>query len=72
MFLYIFSDNSVRRVEENPTVVDLLAVSQGLLTIIKFDKRKGFLHLVKDESKLIWVPVKEAKMVSGEEGRLHT
>ncbi len=71
MFLYIFTDGQIKQVSENPTIVDLLAVSQSLLTIIKFDKKKGFFRLIKDESKLCWVPVKDAQVLTSETDRVH-
>jgi hypothetical protein len=70
MFLYLFSDGTIRQVEDNPTVLDLVALSGKLLRIIRGGEA-GYYELIKDESKLIWVPIRygESKMCS--EGKIN-
>lgn len=72
MLLYILKDGTAKHVMENPSVTDILAVSLGLLKIYKFDIHKErFLTLIKDEDSIEWVAVREAKVVSHKECRLH-
>jgi len=72
MLLYVFKDGTSKSVTENPSVADILAVSQGLLKIYKFDiVNMRFLSLVKDLDSIEWVPVRDAKVVSHKDCRIH-
>jgi hypothetical protein len=70
MYLFIFADGKTRQVEDNLTILDLLAVKQNLLTI--FCLREGRFHKVlMDEARLCYVPVHDSSLLISKEGRCH-
>lgn len=74
MFLYIFKDGTIKQVDENPSVADMLAVAMGILEIVTYDKDGKFfkkLSKVQNGEKYIWTELEEADTLICREGRVH-
>jgi hypothetical protein len=66
----VFSDGTAKAVEDNPTVADFIAVTQGLLSIY-FYKENKFYRLLKYNTDFDWISVPGAKPIQCKEGRIH-
>lgn len=72
MYLFVWATAEVRQFKDNLTVYDITAAKTGVLNIYKFDQAKGFLRLVFDLEKVVWVPVKEGRVLQTQEFRIHS
>lgn len=72
MYLFIFANGSIKKVDDNITVADMLAVKQKLLKIVRFNlEKKVFQELVIDESKALWLTVKQSYDIICSSGKTH-
>lgn len=72
MYLFVWTDGRVRQFRDNLTVLDHLAVTQGLLHIFRFDHDKeSFARLVIDNGRACWVPVQQGRTAISSEAKLH-
>lgn len=69
MLLYVFRDGTAKQVQDNPSVLDLLAVRQGGLSIYKYSDKQYLRLIFEDDFK--WEQVENEKIISCSEGRLH-
>ncbi len=74
MYLYIFIDGTIKQLQGNPTVVDLMGCAAGTLKIVKYNvKKKIFLQLVISEAnKLIWETVSDSTPIKYDSWRVNT
>jgi hypothetical protein len=72
MYLLVWIDGSAKQVTENLTSVDLLGVQVGTLSIFRHNQDRGrFEKLVFDRGTSAWVPIPDAKVLSGPSARIH-
>jgi len=72
MYLFIFANGTIKSVADNITVADMLAVKQKLLKIVRFNlEKKVFQELVIDESKALWLTVKQSYDIICSSGKTH-
>lgn len=69
MFLFVMADGTTKQVTENPSVLDILALQQGLLSIYRFCRH--FQKLMVCREKLYWVNVPDAKILQTADARVH-
>ena len=69
MYLYLTKTGPAKQVEENPSTMDFMAVSQGLLKIFRFAEE--FQELVFSSGKFHWIPVASAETLKTSDARLH-
>lgn len=70
MFVFIFQDRSVSLVHDNITVADLMAVSLGVLTILKVRDDKVEVAVPCDKG-LQWIQPPSASVLSVGDVRFH-
>jgi hypothetical protein len=73
MYLFIFPDRTLKQVSENLTIIDIMSVRTGCLSIVRSTAAPAqrYDRLVIDNGKLCWVPVREAGVVGCQEGAIH-
>ncbi len=71
MYLYVWADGRARQSEENLSVLDCLAVKQGLLHVYKSAPPGGFFRLDLSGDKARWAPVTPAAVGASGPARCH-
>ncbi len=72
MYLFIWIDGKTRQVTDNLTIGDIMGVACGTLKILRMSPEgNSFEMLVKDEQRMLWVPVPEAKKILSSEVGFH-
>jgi hypothetical protein len=62
MLLYVFKDGKIRQADIiEPTVIDILAVKEGLLTIIASDGNEFRELIITDNGSYTWFKIKSSK-----------
>jgi hypothetical protein len=70
MYLFVFSDHTIRQVADNITVAELLAMQEHSLRVFQFIG-ENFVELIVDNGKPCLVPVREGKVFQCKDGRFH-
>jgi hypothetical protein len=70
MYIFVWIDGSIRTVNDNLTVGDMMGVLHGTVNVLRV-RSSSVERLTPDEGKLYWVPVKESSSVASTEVKFH-
>lgn len=72
MYLFVWADHSHRQFRDNLSLLDYLAIRQGLLTVYRHDqKARSFQVLTLEGDRAHWQEVPEGRTVTGPNCKFH-
>jgi hypothetical protein len=69
VYVFVYKNGTFKQVTDNLSVADILAVTEGVLSIVRFHGK--FQYLVNTGEALVWRPVPEATLLIAGDARLH-